>query len=139
MTVPWLRDIPALIAIHRERYRQIQVEGHSPADDDGLRMAELSRAAAAFALLAAAGVSVQPHEIRKWAAAVWPFAPEKLREKRSPQRMLVIAGALIFAEIERLERARLALQARLAACRDCPAERGGPCHCLLAAPPGIGL
>lgn len=87
-----------------ERFRQTSEENHSLADDDAYTQAELSRAAASFALLAGASVATLPHDVRKSAAEVWPFAPEQLREKRSPRRMLVIAGALILAEIERLER-----------------------------------
>jgi hypothetical protein len=88
----------------RERLRQIIAEGHTTAADDLLLSAELSCAAAAFALLAAAGVATMPHEVRRWAAEVWPFAPDQLREKRSARRMLVIAGALILAELGRLDR-----------------------------------
>lgn len=88
----------------RERLRQITGEGHSLADDDLLLSAELSCAAAAFALLAAAGVATMPHEVRRWAGEVWPFPLDQLREKRSARRMLVIAGALILAELARLDR-----------------------------------
>lgn len=88
-----------------ERKRQIVGEGYSLAHDDAHGAGELSRAAASFALLAAASGAVLPHEVRRWAWLAWPFDVAELRKKRSPRRMLVIAGALILAEIERLDRA----------------------------------
>jgi len=94
----------AINEIAAERERQITVEGYSLEHDDEHTKGELARAAASFALLAAADAATLPHEVRKWAASVWPFAMDELREKRSAIRMLVIAGALIVAEIERHRR-----------------------------------
>jgi hypothetical protein len=87
-----------------ERARQVTEENYSLAHDDAHTHAELARAAGSFVLLAAADSALLPHEIRKAAANLWPFEDVDLREKRSARRMLVIAGALIIAEIERLDR-----------------------------------
>lgn len=79
--------------IRSERYRQMQEEGWSPAHDQQHDAGELSDAAACYAL-------GQPEEIIN---QLWPWGWQwwKPTEKR---RNLVKAGALIVAEIERLDR-----------------------------------
>ena len=79
--------------IRDERYRQISEEGWSPAHDDEHNCNELADAAACYAL-------GQPSQIIE---QLWPWAQEwwKPTDKR---RNLVKAGALIVAEIERLDR-----------------------------------
>lgn len=80
-----------------ERRRQIEAEGMTTAGDDGYHAAELPRAAAAYILN---GSNDEAPCIWPWAKAWW-----KPRDARSNY---VRAGALILAEIERLDRAALA-------------------------------
>ena len=84
-----------------ERQRQITAEGWTPEHDDHHTCGEIADAAACYALW---GGGCVPHHWRNF----WPFdgAP-KLAPAR---RMLVKAGALIIAEIERLDRAEQAKQ-----------------------------
>lgn len=87
-----LRDIA------NERRRQIEVEGWTPAHDDAHSTGELARAAACYA---------DPiYEGRDRAPAKWPWADEWWKPKNRRQD-LVRAGALINAEIDRLDRAAL--------------------------------
>lgn len=86
-----------------ERARQVSAEGWTPEHDDTHDKNELSRAAACYALEGAApytglGIDVT----REWANIGWSWAWWKPKDRR---RNLVKAGALILAEIERLDRA----------------------------------
>ncbi len=90
--------------IHEERHRQIIKEGWTLAHDDEHGNGELGRAAAAYALQNAAksysdGVS---ERLMIAANVAWPF--EGQPKLHAPRRALVIAGAFILAEIERLDR-----------------------------------
>lgn len=88
----------ALDDIAAERRRQVQVEGWTAAHDDEYRFGKLAAAAACYALSATrrdGGDELPPF---------WPFAPEWWKPKNR-RRDLVRAGALIVAEIERLNRA----------------------------------
>lgn len=111
---PGTADIPegeALRDIAAERQRQISVEGWTPEHDDGHDKGEMAVAAATYAIAAAAeptdravmdqfGVSDStPFNIMK----TWPWSSEWWKPK-SRRRDLVKAGALIVAEIERLDR-----------------------------------
>lgn len=91
-------------AIAAERRRQIDAEGWSPEHDDLHSDHELARAAACYALFAS-------HPAYRYALAYdagppkeWPWEAQwwKPRDRRSD---LVRAGALIAAEIDRLDRA----------------------------------
>jgi hypothetical protein len=79
-----------------ERQRQISVEGWTPEHDDAHSGGELADAAACYALW---GGGINPGNWREF----WPWAPEWLKHSE-PRRMLVKAGALILAEIERIDR-----------------------------------
>lgn len=76
-----------------ERERQISAEGMTNAGDDGYRAAELPRAAAAYILN---GANDEAPAIWPWAKAWW--------KPRDARANYVRAGALILAEIERLDR-----------------------------------
>jgi len=82
-----------------ERNRQITAEGWTPAHDDLYCAAELPRAAAAYILNGA----------NDEAPAIWPFA-SKWWKPRDARSNYVRAGALILAEVERLDRAAAACQ-----------------------------
>jgi len=73
-----------------ERQRQVEAEGWTPEHDDKHTKGEIRKAAACYA----AG-----HPI----ATLWPWGDEWWKYS-SPRRSLVKAGALILAEIERLDR-----------------------------------
>lgn len=93
-----------------ERERQKAVEGWTPEHDDKHKAGDIACAAATYALLACA--SLYPIErarddIRAGAREWWPWRRVWLKST-DPRRDLVKAGALILAEIERLDRAALA-------------------------------
>jgi hypothetical protein len=96
--------------IAAERRRQIEVEGWTPEHDDEHGGGQLATAAACYA---------DPRSV--WwprdddgsvqASLVWPWDFEWWKPAHSPaerRRQLVKAGALIVAEIERLDRAEAA-------------------------------
>lgn len=85
-------------SIAAERRRQIEAEGWTPEHDDEHRHGELAAAAATYAWEAACpGASLNnPPTSWPWSAKWW-----KPRDRRSN---LVRAGALIAAEIDRLDR-----------------------------------
>ncbi|HFH4112891.1 TPA: hypothetical protein ACGJ6O_003061 [Pseudomonas aeruginosa] len=84
----------AWLDVQAERRRQVEAEGWTPEHDDLYCAAELPRAAAAYILNGA----------NDEAPAIWPFSA-KWWKPTSARRDLIKAGALILAEIERLDRA----------------------------------
>jgi hypothetical protein len=90
-----------------ERQRQVTAEGWTPAHDDQHRNNDLAFAASCYAFHAAAaswdmeddGIPYDSHP----APNNWPWEPEWWKPK-SARRDLVKAGALILAEIERIDR-----------------------------------
>ena len=97
-----LRDIVA------ERCRQIEAEGWSPLHDDEHGKGEMARAAAIYAM------PPDYREIEEGRVGVHDFTPPRPRlwpwsrswwKPSNRRRDLVKAGALIVAEIERLDRA----------------------------------
>jgi len=86
--------------IAAERRRQVSEEGLTPKHDDANNTEEMAEAAAAYALSAA--------QLPDTAEDVWPVNWDKKWFKpTTPRRDLIKAGALIVAEIERLDRAAL--------------------------------
>lgn len=115
--------------ILRERKRQVVVEGWSRQHDDTHDRGELARAAAAYAYEASGDrqINVVGHTPERgyftigWftpALALFPFHRSWWKPK-SPRENLVKAGALIIAEIERLDRAAAREQGD-------PAEQAAP-------------
>jgi len=89
----------ALDDIATERRRQITAEGWSPQHDDAHTTGELALAAGCYAI----GSQLDGERDRVF-TRYWPW--HKLWWKPgNARRMLVKAGALIVAEIERLDRA----------------------------------
>lgn len=82
-----------------ERTRQQIVEGWTPEHDDQHEVGEMASAAACYA--ANAGGFVWQGG---WPGEVWPWSREWWKPTNS-RRDLVKAGALILAEIERIDRA----------------------------------
>lgn len=80
-------DGPGLI--RDERRRQIVEKGRTPEHDDDLAMRELVSAAIAYA---------------SGDGDLWPWGDESWKPSKDDKRNLVKAGALIAAEIDRLQR-----------------------------------
>ncbi len=78
-----------------ERQRQVGEEGYSLDRDDVYTGGEMARAASVYARLAG-----QPGTM----STDWPWAPRTFKPSADRRRDLVKAGALILAEIERLDR-----------------------------------
>ncbi|MDM3127282.1 hypothetical protein [Citrobacter sp. CK204] len=89
---------PAILDVIAERQRQQSVEGWTPEHDDEHSGGEMALAASSYALYA--------HR-KPIAPAIpfnWPWEPEWFKQQGA-RRDLVKAGALILAEIERIDRA----------------------------------
>ena len=98
----------ALKDVAAERQRQMSVEGWAPKHDDKHDNNELAFAASCYAFHSAAASwdfedDGTPYDIHP-APKNWPWSPEWWKPK-NPRRDLVKAGALILAEIERIDRA----------------------------------
>lgn len=85
-----------------ERRRQVEVDGHFTDRDDNYSGNDLARAAACYAL--ADGPDADSVVLDSLYRNVWPWDACHWKPK-SRRRNLVKAGALILAEIERLDRA----------------------------------
>lgn len=86
--------------IATERYRQIATEGWTPEHDDNHTKAELARAAVNYAVRAInqIGWPTEGHGL------AWPWDKSWWKPSDDRIRNLVKAGALIAAEIDRLQR-----------------------------------
>ncbi|SDC70806.1 hypothetical protein SAMN05428966_102160 [Massilia sp. PDC64] len=84
-----------------ERRRQIEVEGWTPEHDDKYTACELARAAATYATCS------HIEQLRLCGQQAWPWNPDWWK-RGDYRRDLVKAGALILAEIERVDRDRAA-------------------------------
>lgn len=89
---------PAARDVLAERQRQISVEGWTTARDDAYDDGQLAEAAAVYALHSTNYAGGLPKD--------WPWA-RKWWKPGPTRRMLEKAGALILAEIERLDRAAM--------------------------------
>lgn len=95
-----------------ERQRQMDVEGWTPEHDDAHRPGELSIAGACYASNAATWLHLGASALKENYKSLspgsrWPWS-YKWWKPTDERRDLVKAGALIIAEIERLDRAVLA-------------------------------
>ncbi len=97
----------ALELIAEERTRQITEEGWAPSHDDSHSRGELAGAAACYALNACG--FIKPHLAEAYRTNVthtvrlWPWGISWWKPT-NPIRDMVKAGALIAAEIDRLQR-----------------------------------
>lgn len=96
---------PALLDMCAERRRQIEQEGFDKAHDDAHVPGELARAGATYAWLASLSEGERAIVGANPGAAgvvqrLWPWELHWLKLK-DPRREMVIAGALILAELER--------------------------------------
>lgn len=103
--------IAALDSVIQERVRQVQIEGWTPEHDDEHAAGALGKAGGFYALNAGAALHFGTTEtsICGDAPSGWPWASEWWKPKNS-RHDLVKAGALIIAEIERLDRAEARLK-----------------------------
>lgn len=81
-----------------ERRRQVEAEGWTPEHDDEHARGEIALAAACYALSAVGVRGGDNAQLR-----FWPWDDDWWRPS-TPRRDLIKAGALILAEIERLDR-----------------------------------
>lgn len=92
----------AVLDVAAERRRQVENEGYGPAHDDEHSNGSMAEAAASYAY--------QAHNMQACPAGKppqgWPWDADWWKPGDS-RRMLVKAGALILAEIERLDRQAL--------------------------------
>lgn len=107
--VPTVTLTDAVRDMLAERARQVSAEGWTPEHDDAHDNGEMARAAACYAMQVALDNIGTPgladatkHMIRE----MWPWS-RNWWKPTDPRRDLVKAGALILAEIERLDRAAL--------------------------------
>lgn len=109
-------DPHPLYDIAVERQRQRDFERHETADDDDFTGGELARMAACYANYAA-----EPEGRRNAKAGGvplgWPMRPN-LWKPKDRRRDLVRAGALIVAELERLDRMQQRIEAQAATNRE---------------------
>jgi len=91
-----------------ERQRQISAEGWTPEHDDAHNDGSLARAAAAYA---AQSLAAEDAELECGPTPWWPWG-RSWWKPASRRRMLEKAGALVLAEIERLDRAAARAQAK---------------------------
>lgn len=94
-----------LCEVSAERRRQIEQEGWKPEHDDEHIRGEIASAAASYAVCGLKGGEALAIGIWPWSRSWW-----KPKDRR---RDLVRAGALIVAEIERLDRASIRSLKRL--------------------------
>lgn len=100
---------PILAEVAAERQRQVAAEGFDGAHDDNHRDGQLARAGACYALLAAAESASFYAQLQDWVRGlvvqVWPWGTHWLKPK-DRRRNLIVAMALLTAEVERLDRSR---------------------------------
>ncbi|MFD1330728.1 hypothetical protein ACFQ4O_01805 [Methylopila musalis] len=95
-------DTEAARDVLAERRRQVEAEGWTLEHDDAHDAGEMSAAGAAYAMSAYLGTTTRYLALDP--TGFWPWDPSWWKPK-SPREDLVRAGALILAEIERMDRA----------------------------------
>lgn len=97
----WVRATAAVQSVVAERQRQVTAEGWTPEHDDEHADGSMADAAGCYALHAH---DTAKDGAKNFVPAWWPWDPEWYK-RSSPRGDLVKAGALILAEIERIDRA----------------------------------
>jgi hypothetical protein len=98
--------------ITAERQRQIEAEGWTPEHDDEHIFGQLCEAAVCYAhytwqrLAYPKAPPLSPESFTSQPGRLWPWNPSWWKPSIDPIRNLVKAGALIAAEIDRLQRAK---------------------------------
>lgn len=99
--------------IAAERTRQIEDEKWTAEHDDGHRHGELAQAGACYAIAACVHSHHQMDAAKLRPPAQWPYDDEWWKPVSDPIRNLTKAGAMIAAEIDRLQRKSQNKQAEL--------------------------
>ncbi len=99
----------AWLDVHAERRRQVDEEAFDPSHDDMATRGQLARAAGCYALHAGGVGTNWPKGIGNGSALFWPWDKGWWKPK-APRETLIRAGALILAELERIDRAAAAAQ-----------------------------
>lgn len=94
--------IRAARSLFDERLRQMQVEGYSRLRDDIYTGGDLARAASEYAAASATGGN-EVSTVCQTPRPEWPWGGKHWKPK-SRRDCLIKAGALVIAEIERLDR-----------------------------------
>lgn len=98
------KSVPqAWLDVQAERRRQVEAENWTPEHDDQHSDGQMAQAAGCYALHAGGIGTDWPGGIRNGSALFWPWDEEWWKPK-SARENLVRAGALVLAEIERLDR-----------------------------------
>ncbi|MDS9768254.1 hypothetical protein RMG93_14865, partial [Pseudomonas aeruginosa] len=93
------KEVPqAWLDVQAERLRQVEAEGWMPEHDDAHDTGALASAAGCYAMFSLAYPAGDPSRFWPWDKSWWKPSPDG-------RRNMVKAGALILAEIERLDRA----------------------------------
>ena len=90
--------------IEEERERQISQEGYTPEHDDNHDDSELLKAADCYITAVRRMSQLVYKNLWKKLPALWPWDKEWWKPSDDPVRNLVKAGALIAAEIDRIQR-----------------------------------
>ena len=90
--------------IAEERARQISREGYTPEHDDKHDRNELLKAADCYITAVRRMSQLVYKNLWKKLPALWPWEPTWWKPSDDPVRNLVKAGALIAAELDRLQR-----------------------------------
>jgi hypothetical protein len=112
----WLEGTAAarvLTEVLQERGRQVAQEGYTPAHDSLHKDGELASAAACYAVAQLEGSTGVKMRADRAIATLWPWGDEAFKPKHR-RRNLVVAMALLVAEVERLDEAEAADRARVA-------------------------
>jgi len=99
-----MADRTVLDEIAAERRRQIEVEGWTSECDDQHDEGQMAMAASCYATVAAWDDRIRARAALKYTPPFWSLAAEWWKPT-TRRRDLIKAGALIVAEIERLDRA----------------------------------
>ncbi|HHK4734670.1 TPA: hypothetical protein ACQTZZ_000979 [Pseudomonas aeruginosa] len=92
------KEVPqAWLDVQAERKRQVEAEGWTPEHDDEHDTGALASAAGCYAMFSLAYPAGDPSHFWPWDKSWWKPSPDG-------RRNMVKAGALILAEIERLDR-----------------------------------
>jgi hypothetical protein len=101
----WTASAGVLLIADKARTNR-EHKGYTPEHDDLHDLSELIHAALAYANVALLQDYKGDNELAKERPTHWPFEPDAWKPSDDPIRNLVHAGALIVAEIERLQRAQ---------------------------------
>ena len=98
------KEMPqAWLDVQAERRRQVEAEGWTPKHDDEHADGQMAQAAGCYALHAGGIGTDWPDGLQNGAALFWPWDRDSWKPSTA-RRDLIKAGALILAEIERIDR-----------------------------------